>query len=82
MRAASAGTEVEIRQTASFPWPEKALQEREVGRILVRGPGLMRDYDQQPEESAATLSSDGWLDTGDLGYFVNGQLVITGRART
>ncbi|SDB74711.1 fatty acyl-AMP ligase [Belnapia rosea] len=75
------GTEVEIRQAAGFPWPERSLPEREVGRILVRGPGLMRDYDQQPEESAAALSSDGWLDTGDLGYLLNGHLVITGRAK-
>jgi fatty-acyl-CoA synthase len=27
------------------------------------------------------LSADGWLDTGDVGYFVDGQIVITGRAK-
>ncbi|MBX6741877.1 MAG: fatty acyl-AMP ligase [Acetobacteraceae bacterium] len=70
------GTEVEVRDAAGFPLPE-----RQVGRILVRGPGLMRGYDERPEESAAVLSPDGWLDTGDLGYRVNGQIVITGRAK-
>ncbi|MCO6416028.1 fatty acyl-AMP ligase [Siccirubricoccus sp. KC 17139] len=75
------GTEVEIRHAAGFPRPGRPLPEREVGRILVRGPGLMRDYEQQPEESAAALLPDGWLDTGDLGYLLNGQLVITGRAK-
>ena len=34
----------------------------------------------QPETTAATLS-DGWLDTGDLGYLRGGQLVVTGRAK-
>jgi fatty-acyl-CoA synthase len=70
------GTEVEIRDAAGSPLPE-----RRVGRILVRGPGLMRGYDQHPEESAAVLSPDGWLDTGDLGYRLGGQIVITGRAK-
>lgn len=75
------GTEVEIRHAAGFPRPGRPLPERVVGRILVRGPGLMRDYEQQPEESAAALSPDGWLDTGDLGYYLDGQLVVTGRAK-
>ncbi|HYD45203.1 MAG TPA: fatty acyl-AMP ligase, partial [Phenylobacterium sp.] len=48
--------------------------------IFARGPSLMREYYRQPEETAAALS-DGWLDTGDLGYLVDGELVITGRAK-
>jgi fatty-acyl-CoA synthase len=70
------GTEVEIRDAAGAPLPE-----RRVGRILVRGPGLMRGYDGRPEESAEVLSPDGWFETGDLGYRLDGQLVITGRAK-
>jgi fatty-acyl-CoA synthase len=70
------GTEVEIRDAGGT-----ALPERRIGRILVRGPGLMRGYDDRPEESVAVLSPDGWLDTGDLGYRLDGQIVITGRAK-
>jgi fatty-acyl-CoA synthase len=70
------GTEVEIRDADGT-----ALPERRIGRILVRGPGLMRGYDDRPEESVAVLSPDGWLDTGDLGYRLDGQIVITGRAK-
>lgn len=70
------GTEVEIRDPDGA-----ALPERRVGRILVRGPGLMSGYDGRPEESAAALSPDGWLETGDLGYRLGGQIVITGRAK-
>ncbi|WP_298215029.1 fatty acyl-AMP ligase [Acidocella sp.] len=57
------------------------LPERQVGRIFVRGPSLMLGYHGAPEETARVLSPDGWLDTGDLGYLANGQLVITGRAK-
>ena len=58
-----------------------ALPERRVGRIFVRGPGLMRGYFGRPEETAAVLSPDGWLDTGDLGYRLGGEIVVTGRAK-
>ena len=59
----------------------RALPDRRVGRLHVRGPSLMRGYDGQPAETAAVLSPDGWLDTGDLGYRLDGQVVITGRAK-
>ncbi len=68
--------EVEIRDAEGCVLPERA-----VGRILARGPSLMRGYDSRPAETAAVLSSDGWLDTGDLGYRVGGALVVTGRAK-
>lgn len=57
------------------------LPERDVGRIFVRGPSLMREYYRQPLATLTTLSPDGWLDTGDLGYLTDGEVVITGRAK-
>ena len=41
----------------------------------------MKTYFGEPEETAKALSADGWLDTGDLGYQLDGQIVITGRAK-
>jgi len=70
------GTEVEIRSAAGMLLPEGG-----VGHILVRGPGLMSGYDGHPEESAAVLSPEGWLDTGDLGYLLDGQIILTGRSK-
>jgi fatty-acyl-CoA synthase len=70
-----AGHEVEIRDEHGAP-----LGERHVGRLFVRGPSVMPGYFQMPEESASVLR-DGWLDTGDLGYWHRGELVITGRAK-
>lgn len=57
------------------------LGEREVGRVFVRGPSLMTGYDHRPEETRQVLGRDGWLDTGDLGYMIGDELVITGRSK-
>jgi fatty-acyl-CoA synthase len=48
-----------------------------VGRVFASGPSLMQGYlhrDEQPIQA-------GWLDTGDLGIVLGGDLFITGRAK-
>ena len=50
------------------------------GRIFVSGPSIMPGYFGEPEASREVLA-DGWLDTGDLGYLLNGEVVVTGRAK-
>ncbi len=70
------GHEIEVRDAAGNPLPE-----RRIGRIFFRGPSVMRGYYNQPELTRETLSPEGWLDTGDRGYLLNGQIVITGRAK-
>ncbi|MDR3683499.1 MAG: fatty acyl-AMP ligase [Geothrix sp.] len=60
---------------------DNLLPDRHVGRIFIRGPSLMSGYFGAPAETAHVLSADGWLDTGDLGYLLDGQIVITGRAK-
>ncbi|MEO6269231.1 MAG: class I adenylate-forming enzyme family protein [Lautropia sp.] len=51
------------------------------GRLKVRGPSLFSGYLDNPEATAAAFS-DGWFDTGDLGYLTpEGALVLTGRTK-
>jgi fatty-acyl-CoA synthase len=69
------GHPVEIRDEVGAP-----LGERRVGRIFARGPSVMPGYFGEPDASAAVLK-DGWLDTGDLGYWCDGEIVVTGRAK-
>ncbi|WP_374313277.1 fatty acyl-AMP ligase [Dongia sp.] len=70
------GHAFEIRDEAGNPLPE-----RRIGRIFFKGPSVMTGYFRQPELTAEALSPDGWLDTGDLGYLQDGEIVITGRAK-
>jgi fatty-acyl-CoA synthase len=57
------------------------LADRQVGRIMFRGPSVMQGYLSSRQETESVLSTDGWLDTGDLGYLLDGSLVVTGRSK-
>ena len=61
---------------------ERDLSPGETGEILLRGPSVMAGYLDDPAATAATLSPDGWLRTGDLGVVdERGRLRIVGRSK-
>jgi long-chain acyl-CoA synthetase len=52
-----------------------------IGEVLISGPTLMQGYLDDPELTAETIR-DGWLHTGDLGYFdASGHLHLVGRLK-
>jgi acyl-CoA synthetase (AMP-forming)/AMP-acid ligase II len=52
------------------------------GEILVKSPGVMRGYYNNPGATARVLTADGWLRTGDLGLLDgDGLLYVTGRLK-
>lgn len=67
--------EVEIREEDGTPLPEKAI-----GKVWCRGPSVMVGYFRDDAATAACMS-DGWLDTGDMGYLSGGYVYIVGRAK-
>ncbi|WP_326957690.1 fatty acyl-AMP ligase [Amycolatopsis sp. NBC_01286] len=56
------------------------LGEREVGEIRLRGEAVTPGY-LTMNGPLDTQDADGWLDTGDLGYLIDGQIVICGRRK-
>ncbi|NJK34249.1 MAG: long-chain fatty acid--CoA ligase [Oscillatoriales cyanobacterium SM2_2_1] len=52
------------------------------GLVLIRGPQVMKGYYNNPEATSKVIDSQGWFDSGDLGYVTPWQdLVIVGRAK-
>jgi len=64
----------------ALPGSEIKIGEGE--EVLIRGPHVMDGYHNLPEETARTLTEDGWLRTGDKGSIdADGFLTITGRIK-
>lgn len=66
------GFAVEIRDDSGAVQPEGLL-----GHIWARGPSIMVGYLDREEQPI----QDGWLDTGDIGFLLDGELFIAGRAK-
>lgn len=55
---------------------------KEVGEIMVRGDNVLLEYYKNPDATHASLTSDGWLRTGDLGVFDKDHFIyIKGRSK-
>ncbi len=82
----------EFRGGIGFPLPSTEISIRDVdgtelpvgvpGEICVRGPQVMKGYWQRPKETAAVMTVDGFLRTGDIGVMEeDGYLKIVDRLK-
>ena len=82
-----------IRGTAGKPLPKieikivdpetrQPLPQGERGLVLIKGDSVMQGYYNNPEATHKAIDSNGWFDSGDLGWVTPyNDLVLTGRAK-
>jgi long-chain acyl-CoA synthetase len=68
--------------TVGIPIEGVELKVEPNGEILVRSPGLLKEYYKNPEATAEVLTADGWYRTGDAGFLdAAGHVKIIDRAK-
>ncbi len=68
--------------TVGTPAPQVEIKIADNGEVLYRGPGVFHSYYKNPEATAETKTEDGWVHTGDAGFFdEDGHLKIIDRAK-
>lgn len=77
----SVGYPVENVELAITDSEGSALPDDTTGHICIRGENVTQGYFKEPDLNRQTITSDGWLNTGDLGFMHDGQLYITGRSK-
>mgnify|MGYP003645994583 CR=1 FL=1 len=76
----SSGGPIENHEVRIVDDEDDVLPERHVGTLQFRGPSNMQGYYNNPRATRAALH-DGWIDSGDLAYEVEGEVYITGRRK-
>ncbi|MGK7924069.1 MAG: beta-ketoacyl synthase N-terminal-like domain-containing protein [Spirulina sp.] len=60
---------------------DRVVAEGTIGRLQVKGLTVTKGYYNNPQQNKEAFTTDGWFNTGDLGFIKNGEMTITGRAK-
>jgi len=68
--------------TVGVPCAGVEIKVADNGEILVKSPGLLKEYFKNPEATAEVMSADGWYHTSDAGFLdAHGHLKIIDRVK-
>jgi long-chain acyl-CoA synthetase len=68
--------------TVGVPIDGVQIKLADSGEILIKSPGLLKEYYKNPQATAEVLTQDGWYHTGDAGFLdAGGHLKIIDRAK-
>jgi long-chain acyl-CoA synthetase len=68
--------------TVGRPMPGVEVRIADSGEVLVRSPGMMKEYHRRPDATREAIDAEGFFHTGDAGYFdADGHLKIIDRAK-
>ncbi len=60
---------------------QRVVPEDTIGHIQLKGELVLMGYYKSTESDREVFLTDGWFDTGDLGFISHGNLILTGRAK-
>jgi amino acid adenylation domain-containing protein len=70
------GVQIRITDNANLVVPEGVI-----GRFQIKGDVITPGYLNNPNANAEAFVGDGWFNSGDLGFILNGRLTLTGREK-
>ena len=80
LRFVSCGRPIAGHEVRIVDRDRRPIGPRVQGRIEFRGPSVTAGYFRNPQATSAALH-EGWMDSGDLGYWAEGDLFVTGRQK-
>ncbi len=75
------GTAIPFCQVRIAADDDEPLPENRIGHVHITGENVTRGYYENSQANAEAFTADGWLRTGDLGLWHDGELYICGRAK-